>query len=841
MPISLLPTPRRIHRTHENFPLDLPVRLELPADTSPAVVQGIRAELEAVFPALLLDSGDEPDATVRFGRLGPADESLEAAPAAVRSQAIRLLVRSQEVAIEAGTSAGWLLGVRLLRGLKEQDELVGLTLLDWPSFARRQLDLPWPAETLSEAALSLWLDLAAQARFNRLGLPGLDSAPLPESAAEGVLRTGIELVPAAESPEFRLMEQPGLFPPYSRALPPLHERALAAEAAGEEGIVVALGALDARTSLEALAYGALFAGDCAWNPRKADLKAHRRWYSTRRFGFDSRGPTHAMDELEAATQGEELAADRGASDRGAPPPTQSPATLAALEDEDPFVSPRSAAILRPDEWAQALERHAAAAMSAMAPLQPDSEAKAAALQGLQWTAQRLRMLARRLSTAERVRQLYRSTHAALASPKAVSDRLLRTADLLESEGGVLEEYRAEWHALWRRERRGPHDEATETTLRAPGERLQALAGRLRELRNHYIRTGTLPSPAELGLEMAATRLFEGILPTRLPPQYSPAWWPEGGEARVRVEVHCPEAAAGMPWPVRVDFRALAGETGAFNVRSARLLPLTETDEAGPERPCQLTRGGFVFPAEAGDRTYFLYLDPLPGPDSGFRETRASQSRRRLRLENRQMQLQLSAEGRLSAWRLRDCELDLLPPEPEEEEESGRTGEGWRLRVLETGPLLARAQAEHPDGRVWQFDLLAGQPWAEISFNTPWSELSLPLAPERWDADTVALFQAGSQTLRRPVGADNGAVDGVEWVALSRTNSLTVAALLPERPVRADVGRGIHLLGQPHGGRVVLYASQEAGPVDSLSRLLEARQQPPGVRLGTVEHRRVREF
>src|SRR5262249_41028468 len=186
----------------------------------------------------------------------------------------------------------------------------------------------------------------------------------------------------------------------------------------------------------------LFAGDCAWNPRKADLKAHRRWYSARRFGFDSRGPTQAIDELEAAAQGKERAADGGPSDRSRPPSVENPAILAELEDEDPFLSARTASILRHDEWAQALERLPSAAMSAMAPPQPHSGTTPVGLQGLQWTAQRLRMLARSFSTAERVRQLYRSTHAALASPKAVSDRLLRIADLLESEARVWEEHRS---------------------------------------------------------------------------------------------------------------------------------------------------------------------------------------------------------------------------------------------------------------------------------------------------------------------------------------------------------------------------------------------------------------
>src|SRR5262249_54957993 len=154
-------------------------------------------------------------------------------------------------------------------------------------------------------------------------------------------------------------------------------------------------------------------------------------------------------------------------------------------------------------------------------------------------------------------------------------------------------------ALWRRERSGPYDPETEARLREQVEAFRKRAARLRALRDQYIQTGALPTPGEEGLVRPGTHLSSGIQPTRLPPQPSPAWWPEGGAARVRIEVDCPPTAAGMPWEVQADFRALAGETGAFNVRSARLLPLTETDEAGPEKPCQLVRGGFAFFAEPG--------------------------------------------------------------------------------------------------------------------------------------------------------------------------------------------------------------------------------------------------
>ena len=71
----------------------------------------------------------------------------------------------------AGSEAGWLLAARALRGLREGDELAGVMLLDWPSFPVRQIDLPWPDTSLSEAALALCLKLLARGRLNRLGLP----------------------------------------------------------------------------------------------------------------------------------------------------------------------------------------------------------------------------------------------------------------------------------------------------------------------------------------------------------------------------------------------------------------------------------------------------------------------------------------------------------------------------------------------------------------------------------------------------------------------------------------------------------------------------------------------
>jgi len=168
-------------------------------------------------------------------------------------------------------------------------------------------------------------------------------------------------------------------------------------------------------------------------------------------------------------------------------------------------------MLQPEERAAAVGRGAAAALAAMAPLQPDSEERALALQGLQWTAQRLKLLGRRLGAAARVRELYRAAFVATASPKAVSDRLLKAAALLESEAQALDEHRAEWHALWRRERQGPMDPATEAGMRAHVEALRARAERMRALRDRYIQTGSLPAAAEEGLALVKLHRFDLVL------------------------------------------------------------------------------------------------------------------------------------------------------------------------------------------------------------------------------------------------------------------------------------------------------------------------------------------
>jgi hypothetical protein len=831
MPIAVHPLPRRIRRTHENLPLGVPTSLLVPPGTAESVTEALRESLELLFPGISAEDDAEPEAlTVRFTRFEDAPEEI---PAAVADQAYRLSVGPDGIEVQAGSTAGWRWATRQLAGLREGTALRGIELLDWPSFRVRRLELEWPATSVSAAAYAALFELLTLGRVNELGLSG-SVADLPDEVREKAARSGIEIVASGGESSFRVVEDASLFPRYSERLPALLEAALAAEADGRSGFVVALGASDAQTALESLAFGLLFAGDCAWNPRKTDLKTFRRTYAMRRFGLDSRAPLLVIDTLEegAALLGAEDALDPGDpfAVNNESPPRSSPLPLRDLRTSVPSVSLRPASApgaMRPDEQAAALEQKGAAAMTAMGPLQPDSEERAAALQGLQWAAQRLKRIGSLLGTAERVRELYRAAYVASASPKALSDRLLRAVDLLESEARAWDDHRGEWHALWRREREGPYDPETEAALRQPGEALLARAARLKDLRSVYIQTGSLPSPAKEGLERTAARLTTGLVPGRLPPQPSPAWWPEGGAARVQMEVECPPAAADIPWAVQADFRALAGETGAFNVRSVRLVPITESDEAGPEQPCQLTRGGFAFIPPVGQSSYFLYLDPDPIGDSGFREVRAGQSRRAVRLENRRLRLSLSpVSGFISGWQLINSERELLPAEAESDDARA----AWRLRVIETGPLLARVRCEHPDGRARQFDLGAGQPWIDVSMDSPGEELALPLREGVWSGEVE---QTGD-------GEENRA-GAVSWAELHDATGLTVGVVLPERPAPVTLHRDGLQVHSPPSGHCLLLAEVTEKPDQTLSRLAEAWQQPPRVRLGIFEHRRVREF
>lgn len=833
MPIVLVPTPRRIKITRENFILSEPVAIECPAGTPMGDLEIVREQLLPLFPGLV--EGSAPN-SIRFRPIGAPHPLPDEVPPAVSEQFIQLRVDPAGVEVIADGAAGWLQVIRLLPGLKERDRLIGVNLLDWPGFRYRQLDLPLPLGDFSDAALTLLLCLMAKARLNRLGTAAGEAHPSAAVRSE-LDRWGIQLVAAATVPTITLLDQPALSPLYSTAIPSWIEAAARAEKAKLDSFSIALGAVDARTSIESLAYGILFAGDLAWNPGKSDLKQFRRWYSLRRHGIDSRGPLLAVDALEAASTLPGQLPPLGPV-AGGNPGTQ---ITARLEAEDLFDAPLSAGVLRPEERALAMVREAESAMTELAPLQPDTEERALSLQGLQWTAQRLILLGRRLGAFEQLRELYRSAWVATASPRAVSERLGRAEKLLETTARALDEHRSEWHALWRRERSGDPDPSTEEALRGQVAQLRARATRMHALRDKYIQTGRLPSPAEEGLERHGISLVNGIVPARLPPQPSPAWWPEGGEARLRVEVDCSDEAGGMPWEVQVDLRRLAGETGAFHIRSARLLSLRDDDHAGDELPCQLLRGGFAFLAQPGRNSYLLYLDPLPGPASSPSETKVGQSRTGVRLENRLMAIRISAaDGSLQSWLLRGKELELLRPStldhlPDQDpgEMSTSVKSGTKLRVIETGPLLARLRAEEMDGRVQQYDLWAGQPWIELSSTAPWTQFTIPVGGTIWTEGTAVLSISES-------AASMSSFSG--WAGFKRPDGLVFAALSLDQAADATVGvGGIQLMGKPLLTRLLLLADFAADETGLLHRFLLAKTRPPQVALGAIEERRVREF
>lgn len=258
MPMVLQPLPRRIRRTHENFTLGRPVALSVPAGVPETVVAILEESLEPLFPEIRPDGSTDPAAAeLRFA----LPDRLEEAPPEVTDQAYRIEVSPDRIEVTATSETGWLLAVRQLPGLREGDELAGIEILDWPSFAVRQIDLAWPGAGISAATFETIMALLAVGRLNRLGLPGGPEGPdIPQEIRERAQRLGIEWSSARADPSFALIDRPSLFPRYSERLPALKVAAHEAEANSRPEFVVSLGSVDAQTSLESLAYGILFAG-----------------------------------------------------------------------------------------------------------------------------------------------------------------------------------------------------------------------------------------------------------------------------------------------------------------------------------------------------------------------------------------------------------------------------------------------------------------------------------------------------------------------------------------------------------------------------------------------------
>jgi len=308
--------------------------------------------------------------------------------------------------------------------------------------------------------------------------------------------------------------------------------------------------------------------------------------------------------------------------------------------------------------------------------------------------------------------------------------------------------------------------------------------------------------------------------------------------------------------VLIDFRGLAGDEGTFNVRRARLVRFDDaTDAIGPLVPCQLTRGGLVFIPQPGEQAYYLYLDPTSSGEvepllreEGPAPLRARQSREGITVEGPLLAARVDAlRGVLDRWRAggtggeelvdasaREAGLCQLPDTPL----SGPP----RVRVIENGPLLVRVRAESEEGRVRQYDFLAGVPWCEFSVNAPVTLVRHALAAELWQSGE-ALFPVDGTGAPRPL---DGTVVTAPWAARVRADGLAFAVLAPEGPARHELTPDRHdLLGAPDLKRLVLWCRPAGGGDPAVAARLEALgealQHPPIVQFGPVEERRTREF
>src|SRR5438067_642433 len=140
------------------------------------------------------------------------------------------------------------------------------------------------------------------------------------------------------------------------------------------------------------------------------------------------------------------------------------------------------------------------------------------------------------------------------------------------------------------------------------------------------------------------RADRSVAPQRRGMRSLPVWWPEGGTARMRIEVE--SEAHNLPWEILLDLRAHGGEAGAFNIRAAQLVALDADDAVTGAIPVQLTRGGFVFTPVPGVRSYHLYLSPEGMEERFERQVRARQSREEVRVEGTRLRARFTATGEL---------------------------------------------------------------------------------------------------------------------------------------------------------------------------------------------------
>lgn len=847
MPLFLLPPPRRIRITRRNFAL--PERNTLRVEPHVAAsALGAVARLAALFPGLsATDARDEAPAIRLLPRAGAPELSPlpELAVPATPGEQFAIEVSEEGILLAADAAPSFQYGAELIAQLMADGEVVGARIEDWPVFPTRELSLPGSVAEITPEFGQRLLENLSVARFNRLTFA--EAGEADEALARHAVALGIEIAtrePDGDGPEAAslLLPEPGVpGAGMESALEALREVALAAAAEGKREWRVRVASPAAGTPLDAFWFAIAFAGGCGWHPAKSDLKLYRRAFALRFFGPETDGAREALDVIEAA-----------ASVEGVPVET--------LFREDPAAPHALRRLARGPERLREARDNARAAVALIETAHATAARNAEAVTALAGPARRLLAQSQALIALQDARETYAEARAAAGSPRAVSTRLVRAAEALETAANQIQPLQTLFTDRHAAERKSPLPPDAWTLYADRIDRLRQLARSLREARDTYIQTGALPAPDAVGLtvlsgpDTGARHPGRAAPPVRLPSPHSPAWWPEGGEARARIEV-----AKGnppfLPWEIAVDLRAWAGDEGAFHLGQMRLLAYDDTtDEIGPELPCQQTRSGFVA-LLSPRRTYYLYLDRRGGTGH---EPSASVIEGASRVRARQSATAVGVEGALGRARV-ERTRGLLDDWSWSEVEGGSALEiavamgetsatreaAARVRVVENGPLLVRVQVDDADGRVRQYDFYAGESGWEWATSTPLPDVANRLRPEPW-AEATALFPGETGVVAGPIAGAEGTGD---WAARLRPDGLALAALCPEGAARHHLDRDRHDVSVDRGLTRVAWRllRTDATPTapdplgQQLDALVAALRRSPTVQLGPIEERRAREF
>jgi tetratricopeptide (TPR) repeat protein len=816
MPITIIPPPQRLRLTREEFALpELPlVRLDPTPERDAA---GVRATLQALFPGAQFSRKLDVEAPIQL-ELVEADALLEDALLdSARDQAYTLEVSPAGILLRARGVTGWRYGLLTLAQLAGEGSVTGASVQDWPALAVRGLCVPRPAASFRSEFRDRLAANLAHWRWNALAFAE-DNDWRPPAGT-------VRLVPAAEVPPERsyLLRETGLYPRFGRVLPEIQEEARARVAAGEAEWWLDLGDLPEGMLVDTLWFGLGFAGCCAWNPARTELKPYRRSFAGFFFGTTNAALPRALQALESAEEALSAA---------------EPGLSRVLDQEDLFAPARTPTTLRLEERAAEAAERAEAALSGFEDAVDGVAANGETVQALSAAAQALGEIGQRLAGLQRAREQYASAHVAASNARAATRRTLAAAEQLDALAGAMRARREEFARAWKRERTDPTPASVGTLLDERAAALAARAEAVREARNRYIQMGSLTAPAAAGMALPTVTADRSLVPERRALRSLPRWWPDGGSARMRVEVE--GDAHGLPWEVVLDLRAHAGETGAFNIRSARLALLDDDDNVIDVLPVQLTRRGFVFTPLPRAFAYHLYLDPagVPAPPPE-RAVRARQSREGVRIQSTLLTMRLNEAGELVACALpgeekrtgsrQADEADAtVAAEPLLQFAGQRLGTGTRVRVLEPGPLLARVHAESPDGFAVRYDCYGALPGCEVSLNVP-----VPAVTVRWGGE--------SGTDATPLLAGIDAAPEIVGGGLALSDHL--AALLTTTPDATYHGRDSEQeVSSPAGiGSLLLAVVPRDAASLVLAPLLAGIAAPPRVAVGAIEERRVIEF